>query len=281
MAFRVRNECARALGQAIAIQLVSNTFGIVLDINHRKGAVLEIFSPRQTNMSLFVQMHEKGFSVADIRRLQHCYSTACGMFNGRYRKTGRPFICHAVGVASSVAHFSRDPDMVIAGLFHAAYDAGQFPDGRYGKTTREHRDWLSGKIGSKAEAIAARYLDFEFETGAPERLLSEGFHDCDRDLLLIALAHEVDDLADGGLALAPKYGDSIAWRVTSCTELARQIGQHDLAECLAAHGRRHEDLVWMHELQPDRLRGFRIVAGLRAYFRLRRAAARGKDVRVF
>jgi len=242
---------------------------------------LEVFSPRQTNMGLFVQMHEKGFSTADIRRLQQCYSTACGMFNGRYRKTGRPFICHSVGVASSVARFSRDPDMVIAGMFHAAYDSGQFPDGRNGKATRAHRDWLAGKIGSKAEAIAARYLEFDFDTGWPERLLTEGVQDGDRNLLLIALAHEVDDLADGGLALAPKYGESIASRVTSCTELARQIGEYGLAECLAAHWKRHEDLVWMRELQPDRLRGFRIVSGLGAYFRLRRAASRGKDVRVF
>ena len=81
---------------------------------------MEVFSPRQTNMGLFVQMHEKGFSTADIRRLQQCYSTACGMFNGRYRKTGRPFICHSVGVASSVARFSRDPDMVIAGILTLA-----------------------------------------------------------------------------------------------------------------------------------------------------------------
>lgn len=242
---------------------------------------MEVFSPRQTNMGLFVQMHDKGFSVAEIRRLQQCYSTACGMFNGRYRKTGRPFMCHSVGVASSVAEFSRDPDMVLAGLFHAAYDSGQFPDGRNGKTTRRHRDWLAGKIGSKAEAIAARYLAFDFETGVPERLLAEGFDDGDRDLLLIALAHEVDDLADGGLALAPKYGDSIVSRVTSCTELARQIGQHELAECLVAHGRRHEELAWMRELQPDKLRGFRIVPRLRAYLRLRRAAARGKDARFF
>lgn len=242
---------------------------------------MELFSPRQTNMGLFVQMHENGFSIADIRRLQQCYYTACGMFNGRYRKTGRPFMCHSVGVASSVAEFSRDPDMVLAGLFHAAYDSGQFPDGRNGKTSKPHRDWLAGKIGSTAEAIAARYLDFDFETGVPEKLLSAGFHDGDQDLLLIALAHEVDDLADGGLALAPKYGESIASRVTSCTELARQIGQHELAECLAAHGKRHEGLAWMRELQPDTLRGFRLVPGFRAYYRLRRAARRGKDARFF
>lgn len=240
-----------------------------------------VFSPRQTNMALFVQMHENGFSVAEIRRLQQCYYTACGMFNGRYRKTGRPFMCHSVGVASSVAQFSRDIDMVLAGLFHAAYDSGQFPDGRNGKTSPAHREWLSGKIGAKAEAIAARYLGFDFETGVPERLLSEGFHDDDRDLLMIALAHEIDDLADGGLALAPKYGDSIVSRVTSCTELARQIGQHDLADCLAVHGKRHEDLAWLQELQPERLRGFKIVPGIRAYYRLRRAAARGKDARLF
>ena len=242
---------------------------------------LAMFSPRQTNLALFAQMHEGGFAVSEIRRLQECYYVACGMFNGRYRKTGRPFICHAVGVASSVAQFSSDPDMVVAGLFHAAYDSGQFPDGRNGKTSPAHRQWLSDVIGSRAEAIAARYLDFDFGAGVPESLSANGFDEADSDLLFVALAHEIDDLADGGLALAPKYGASIASRVTSCTDLARRIGEDDLAGCLSLHGAWHEDHAWMRELQPDVLRGFRIVPRICAYVRLRRAASRGKNARFF
>lgn len=68
----------------------------------------DLFAPRQTNTGLFVQLHERGFGVADIKRVQHLHSLAAQLFTGRYRKTERPFLCHAVGAASAAAAFTDD-----------------------------------------------------------------------------------------------------------------------------------------------------------------------------
>jgi hypothetical protein len=42
-------------------------------------------------------------------------------------------------------------------------------------------------------------------------------------LILIALVHEVDDMADLGLRFAPKYGRSIESRVEAGAALAERI----------------------------------------------------------
>jgi hypothetical protein len=239
-----------------------------------------LFVPRQTNTGLYVQLHDSGHSIGDISQVQEAYRLACRLFNGRYRKTERAFICHAVGVASSAARFEPRVDVIIAAMLHAAYDSGQFPDGRTGRASDVHRSWLKGLIGPDIESVVARYCDFDFEEGVPERLAEAFVSGGDEDLLFVALAHEVDDLADGGLAFSPKYGSSIASRVKACATLARHIGHDQLAETIEAHGRHYAALGWIGDLGKKRAEGFRVAPNFRAYLRLRRERRRGKSVEV-
>jgi hypothetical protein len=239
-----------------------------------------LFAPRQTNTGLYIQLHEEGYAIAEIARVQKAYRLCCAMFNGRYRKTGRPFVCHAVGAASSVAHFEKNVDFVIAGMFHAAYDSGQYPDGKSSKRTDAHRIWLEQRIGPKAEELVARLIGLTFETGDPERLAARDIARDEEDLLFLVLAHEVDDLADGGLAFAPKYGPSLASRITACAALARRIGRETLAATIEGYRVRYENLEWLSELQETRLEGFRVAPNLRTYLKLRRANLRGESVEV-
>jgi (p)ppGpp synthase/HD superfamily hydrolase len=239
-----------------------------------------LFSPAQTNTALYCQLHAAGHSTADLLRVQRAYRICCKLFNGRYRKTERAFICHAVGAGSSVAHFDRRIEMIIAGMLHAAFDSGQYPDGRIGLSD-VHREWLAAQVGPEVEQIVARYNQFSFEMGTPESKAKAGVPKEQHDVLLIALAHEVDDMADGGLAFAPKYGQSIESRVAACAALARSIGQSLLAETLEGHGQRYKDIAWIAELQVNKLEGFRVAPNLRAYYRLRRDNRRGKSVEVF
>ncbi len=242
-------------------------------------AETELFTPRQSNTALYVQLHDAGYATDDIRRAQAAYRLTCRMFNGRYRKTGRAFICHAVGAASSVAHFDTRIAYVIAAMLHAAYDSGHFPDGRSGRSTPAHRKWLTEQIGPEIESVVARFIAFKFGEGVPEALAQAGVAKQDQDLLFIALAHEVDDMADGGLAFSPKYGQSISSRVDACVRLARQLGQEKLAQCLAEHGRRYAALTWIDDLSGGKAEsGFRVVPNLRAYWRLRRDRWRNKPV---
>jgi hypothetical protein len=241
---------------------------------------IEAFIPRQTNTGLYVQMHAAGFTYDELKITQHAYRLACRLFSGRYRKTERAFICHAVGVASSAACFDRRISIVLAAMLHAAYDSGQFRDGRIGSPSPAHRAYLVAEVGSEVEALVYRYSRFGFDLGAPERYLREGCDEADRDLLFMALAHEVDDLADLGLWFAPKYGKSIESRVEACSALADQLGQPGLAATLRAHGRLYTDADWIGDLKSHTLQGYRIVPGAMAYLRQRYSHFRGQSVKL-
>lgn len=240
----------------------------------------DLFSPRQTNTALYVQMHAEGYGIDEIARIQKAYRLCCLMFNGRYRKTGRPFICHAVGAASSAAHFDRNVDYVLAAMFHAAYDGGEFPSGKAGKRTEANRSWLAERIGAAAEDLVGRFERLTLTTGEPERLVENGIDNGDEDILFLVLAHEVDDLADGGLAFAPKYGESIESRVEACAVLSRRLKLENLATTFEGYGKFYEGMGWASALQEAKLEGFRIAPRLRTYLKLRRANLRGESVEV-
>ena len=239
-----------------------------------------LFSPSQTNTGLYIQLHVNGFSTDDILRVQDAYLLCCLMFNGRYRKTGRPFICHAVGAASSVAHFDRDVTNVLAAMFHAAYDSGDFPDGKSSKRTAAHKAWLAQHLGAEVEELVARLSALALDTGDPERLVAGKIAEQDEVPLFLALAHEIDDLADGGLAFAPKYGKSVASRVTACAGLARRLGREELASMFESYGEAYKELDWTEQLRKPSELGFRIAPNLRTYIKLRRAERRGQRVMI-
>lgn len=249
-------------------------------LQSRGACLTELFVPRQTNTALYMQLYEAGHAVDDIVRVQKAYRVGCAMFNGRYRKTGRPFICHAVGAASSVAHFDKDLDLVIAAMFHAAYDSGQYPDGKSSRRSDAHRRWLEQKIGATVEGLVARVDAMKFDTGDPERLVEKGVPAGDEDVLFLRLAHEIDDLADGGLAFAPKYGRSIGSRITACAILARRLGRERLAATIETYGSLYETQAWAAALHEPKLEGFRIAPNMRAYIKLRRENLRGGSVEV-
>lgn len=227
-----------------------------------------------------MQLHDAGHTVEDILRVQRAYRLACGMFNGRYRKSGRAFICHAVGAASSVAHFDKDLDLVIAAMFHAAYDSGQYPDGRSSRRSEAHRKWLEQNVGPAVESLVARVDAMKFDTGDPERLVEKGMPAGDEDILFLRLAHEIDDMADGGMAFAPKYGRSMESRIKACAILARHMGREGLAATIETYGRLYETQTWAAALQEAKLGGFRIAPNLRTYIKLRWLNFRGGSVEV-
>ena len=240
----------------------------------------DLFLPRQTNTGLFVQMHAAGFSRQDVETIQRVYRQVIRLFNGRYRKTERAFVCHTVGVASSVARFDDRITFVLAGMLHAAYDSGQFPGGWIGRPTPGHRAWLTELVGTEIESLVHRYASFDFEKGVPERYAAEGYDPSDRDLMLIALAHEVDDMADLGLLFSPKYGRSLGSRVEACASLAEGTGKPELAATLRAHGRLYEDADWVEGLESPGLHGYQIVPNGFAYLRYRVEHLRRRYVKV-
>ena len=153
-------------------------------------------------------------------------------------------------------------------------------DGKSGKRSDAHRKWLKQKIGPDVEGLVARLVDMNFETGDPERLVTDGVPAGDEDLIFVVLAHELDDLADGGLAFAPKYGQSLRSRIAACAALARRLDRESLAATTEAYAGRYENMAWAAALQETKLEGFRIAPNLRTYLKLRRVNLRGGSVEV-
>jgi hypothetical protein len=98
------------------------------------------------------------------------------------------------------------------------------------------------------EELVFRYNEFPFRRGDPERLLKQGFEQNDRDLLLIALAHELDDMMDLGLRFAAKYGTQLDSRIEVCAALATELGEPELAAALRAYRELYRQSDWVAPL---------------------------------
>jgi len=242
---------------------------------------LSPFEPRQSNTGLYCQMHRLGYSEDQLLDVQQAYRLASRLSNGRYRKNERPFICHAIGAASAAAEFTDDHSLVMAALLHATYDSGQFPDGGIGGATPTHRRWLQQHIPAEVEAIVYRYDQFDFEIGAPERLVEEGYDESDSDLLYMALTHEIDDVADFGLWFAAKYGMSIQTRLEACAILAERINKPALAVNLRAHEQvyRNSD-YWLEALSQKKLQGHLKIPNTVTYLRHRLRHLRRRPIKL-
>ena len=159
----------------------------------------------QTNLQLYSEMRQAGFSSDDIQTMQRDYETACLPFSPLCRSTGRPFLCHAVGTASAALHEGAEILDVRAALLHAAYKHGRFP-GRKKKKTPQHAAWLKERCGSELADLLANFSKFTFSADDIQRLLDsdelpEGLN---LRLVRLKLANDVDDSHAFGAALSHK-----------------------------------------------------------------------------
>lgn len=186
----------------------------------------------QSNSALYAQLLRAGFDRDDLAQVRAAYRAAAIIFSGRYRVNERAFICHVVGAGSAAANFTRRADLIVAAMLHSAYRYGVFPDGREGGATPAHRAWLRERIGAPAEALVAAIDGFGFEARLPA--LAEGADAADSNLVFLSLTHELDELAEGGMILAPKHVRDIGRRIEDLSAAARKAGIAGLAEAFEA-----------------------------------------------
>lgn len=234
------------------------------------------FHPRQTINGLLVQMHDAGFDHAALEQVVAVHALATAMFNGMHRGTGKPFLCHLVGTASTVAEYDGRLDMILAGLIHAVFDSGVFPDGRTGRPSPRHKQWLTQRVGPQIVDLVERYQRFGFAASDIQRLLS---HDApwDRDMILLRLCNELDDIAEGGLAFAAKRGSSTLASSLDCERLAVEVGVPRLGARIVELARECDAMDWAATLSRGK-DSYRVAPGLRDYLRLRRKRRRGDKV---
>jgi (p)ppGpp synthase/HD superfamily hydrolase len=169
----------------------------------------------QTNLQLLNQLRIAGWSPADLGGICEAYTLAMRLFSARFRPSGKPFVAHLVGTASILARFGASVTVVTAGLLHAAYDQGDFGNGRNGITEAKRRQ-VHKAVGAEVEALIAGYTILQWNRSTFSAILGELQHrrpgagrgsidPSMENILLIRLANDLEDLVD----LAPLYcGDA-------------------------------------------------------------------------
>lgn len=240
-----------------------------------------LFTPAQTHIALLNQLHQKGYETEELQKVQETYRLCMRIFNGRYRKNERPFICHAVGAGSAMAEFDGRPALVKASMLHAAYDSGVFPDAKTGSPSLSHRALVREIVGEETEQLVADYPTIEFEEGSPEALAQMEIPDCQRDIMLMKVAHEIDDIASGGIFFCSKFGPEHQTRLEACRAIATALENTKLADAFTAYIGEINQFEWVSTIARDpKSFGYRLAPNWKTYLRLRRHARKGKHVRI-
>ncbi len=192
----------------------------------------------QTNLQLYRQLSEEGFSQEDLEYMHRAYHLGIQLFPFLFRPNGKEHLAHAVGTASILCSLQKRVPVLAAGLLHAAYRHGEFPSLR-GGPTESNRKYIRNILGQETEEHIARYFYLHWDKQNLKEL-QERFDDLsgrDRDSLLIRLADCLEKCVDRGVLFVSRgAGPKSSLRKQGPTqiELARKLGYPTLAEQLQA-----------------------------------------------
>jgi (p)ppGpp synthase/HD superfamily hydrolase len=189
----------------------------------------------QTNLQLYNQLRGAGYGQDDLALIRRCYDLAVKLFAGSFRPTGKPFLAHLVGTASVLAEERETAVIVGAGLLHAAYAYGDFALAHRlpGRRRRKLREATNVAV----EMLVARYTRFEWNSPVMSALVRQAgsLPAQDRDVVLIRLANELEDMLDLGLRYCGKgdeRGLTSGQDLDVAISLARAVERPRLAKAL-------------------------------------------------
>lgn len=152
--------------------------------------------PAQTNLELYAQAIEHGYSRDQCRVLADAYGFALRQVFPLARGSGKPFIAHLVGTASLVMESGCPDHWVVGALLHALYQRRvPFQDGL---APEERRGVVAARFGPRVDDLLHRYTAFE---SADLRGLTGDLSATEADVLALRLADDLEDLCGHALAL--------------------------------------------------------------------------------
>jgi (p)ppGpp synthase/HD superfamily hydrolase len=154
----------------------------------------------QTNLQLFNQLRDARYPHGDCLRIKDAYQLAACLFSTAFRPSGKAFLAHLVGTASTLAAVRARTPVIAAGLLHAAYASGRFggTDSGMSGTKRER---VRRVVGREIENLVARYTVLRWndpESISAVRARLHTLEPVDRDVILVRLANELEDQLDLG-----------------------------------------------------------------------------------
>ncbi|MCC7271591.1 MAG: HD domain-containing protein [Alphaproteobacteria bacterium] len=187
-------------------------------------------APAQSHGLLQRQLARRGYGPDALRAAARAHELAIRLFEGSYRACGRPFLNHAVGVASVLARFRLRADIVLAGLLHAAFS--------HGRIAGEDADTVGRRIadvfGTDVEQLVRTYHEWQrdpagFVRARPDpAALTVG----DAAALAIAAANGIDELAADEIATSYKRPEGDAALVDYLAVAAGHLGVPGLGRML-------------------------------------------------
>jgi (p)ppGpp synthase/HD superfamily hydrolase len=196
-----------------------------------------VHSYAQTNIQLFNQLQRLGWNAADIEAVVSAYELAASLVTGRFRPSGKTFVAHLIGTASILASVPAAPSLVVAGLLHAAYSAGDFGDGAPGMSDAK-RERVRSVAGTEAEEHVRRYQALAW-TDQTIRSVSGGLDamtQAERGVVLMRLANELEEFLDRGVLYCgdrKRRAISDPHRCRLLIEVAQRLGYQNLSDELA------------------------------------------------
>ena len=151
----------------------------------------------QSRAGLLDLARASGWNEGDVAVLAKQHDVAAFLADGGYRACGRPFLAHLVGTAGVLLRYAFTPDIVYAGLLHAAYShCPELPAGR-----RSSLETVRAALGgeSRLERLVRAYTRLRDRPGdLVERLrVADAVPLLDADLVAIATANEIDMAMSG------------------------------------------------------------------------------------
>lgn len=194
-----------------------------------------MFVYAQTNLQLFNQLRQQGYSDAELQEIFKAYQLTIELFTGQFRASGKTFIAHLVGTASILGRLQASSKLVATGLLHAAYSQGDFGGiGRYGISPAKQKR-VRDRVGKEIEEYIARYTALKWNENTIVEIHQSIDRFSDRDVLLIRLANELEEYLDFGIIYC---GDSKQQQYSNhqnnlIVEIAEKLGYPTLAVELA------------------------------------------------
>jgi len=148
----------------------------------------------QTNIQLYNQLRDKGYSKQEINSVHQGYELANQLFGCLFKPSDKTFIAHHVCTASILGSIQVPTNVVVAGLLHGAYFRGDFGDIKGGMSVG-NRDRVKCVIGREAEEYVARYTTFPWNTKTRLALKNNlaSLEQINRTVVLMRLANDLED----------------------------------------------------------------------------------------
>ncbi len=147
----------------------------------------------QTNLQLFNQLQQEGYSNAELKLVHTAYELAMRLYTGHFIGSVRTQIAHVVGTASILGSLHASTAVVAAGLIHNVYQNGDFGNGQRGGSNAKRKQ-IRQALGEEVEAYVYRFPSLRLAPPTISRLSSsfEMLDQIDCNVLLIILAEQLE-----------------------------------------------------------------------------------------